>query len=193
MPSKYSVQQKAEAMRMLEIGDHIGYVHFTTGIPERTLRDWRKKMRDRSDCQTAEKTFPSAAEWRQDEETIVDEKSQLTDASEPDNTDIEDFTYIREQLMKYARQMASDLRPNEPDSNRRTLALARILDRIQWLDEILPDRIPERVIRHVFHYDGKDQNHPPWHGASQRHARLSPENLPPNPSDPASPPDDYAN
>ena len=33
MPSKYSDQQKAEAMQMLEIGDHIGYVHFATGIP----------------------------------------------------------------------------------------------------------------------------------------------------------------
>ena len=71
--------------------------------------------------------------------------------------------------MKYARKMAADLRPDDPDSNRRTLALSRILDRIQWLDEILPDRIPERTIRFEYYYDGQVQEHPPWHGARERY------------------------
>ena len=94
--------------------------------------------------------------------------------------------------MKYARQMAADLRPNEPDSNRRTLALARILDRIQWLDEILPDRIPDKTVRWEFLYDGKLHQHPPWHDASDGEPRTSLEDLLPNPSDPESPPDDNA-
>ena len=160
MPSKYSDQQKREALQMLEIGDHIGYVHYATGIPERTLRRWRQELPEQPNGQMAEKTLPADTDRRPTEETDANE------TAEPPNTDIEDFTYIREQLMKYARQMAADLRPNEPDSNRRTLALARILDRIQWLDQILPGRIPEQTIRWEHYYDGVVQEHPPWHDAS---------------------------
>ena len=54
MPSKYSEKDKNEAIEMLRIGDHIGFVHFTTGIPERTLRHWRQKLREGQDCQIAE-------------------------------------------------------------------------------------------------------------------------------------------
>ena len=72
-----------------------------------------------------------------------------------------------------ARQMAADLRPNEPDTNRHTLALARVLDRIQWLDEkVLPDRIPEQTIRWEFFYDGQVHEHPPWHPSPIEEGRV---------------------
>ena len=64
--------------------------------------------------------------------------------------------------MKCARVMAADLESNQPDSNRRSLALARILDRIQWLDEMLPGRIPERVIRFEYSSDGVPLPAEPW-------------------------------
>ena len=47
MPSKYSEEQKNEAIAMLHIGEHIGFVHYTTGIPERTLRSRRQKLGER--------------------------------------------------------------------------------------------------------------------------------------------------
>ncbi len=172
MPSKYTDAQKQEALEMIELGDNISFVHFSTGIPERTLRSWRKKLRDQANCQTAEKTFSSAA-CRQSEtnglgqELARDHTGDNEDIDSTAEDDHADFTYIREQLMKYARQMAADLRPGEPDSNRRTLALSRILDRIQWLDELLPDRIPEKIIRFQYFYDGEVQELPPWHGASE--------------------------
>ena len=133
MPSKYSDQQKREAVEMLEIADDIAFVHDSTGIPKRTLRRWRQNLRQDPNGQTAEKTFNSSA----GQSTI------------PAKTDIEDFTYIRGQLMKYARQMASDLRPGDVESNRRTLALSRVLDRIQQLDQVLPEK-------------AKQQARPPW-------------------------------
>lgn len=172
MRSKYSDAQKQEALGMIELGDSISFVHFSTGIPERTLRSWRKQLRDQTDCQTAEKTFSTAASRQSNarapgQNPSRDDTCDNEDADSTAKDDHADFAYIREQLMKHARQMAADLRPGEPDSNRRTLALSRVLDRIQWLDELLPGRLPEQTIRFEYFYDGEVQEHPPWHGASE--------------------------
>ena len=173
MPSKYSDAQKQEAIEMLKIGDEIAFVHYSTGIPERTLRSWRKQLRtDQSNGQMAEKTISTAAIWQSEANTPTeaDPMPAHSDSDENDNstnTDVADFSFIRDQLMKYARQLAADLRPDDPDSNRRTLSLTRILDRIQWLDQILPDRIPEQVIRFEHYYNGSVHEHPPWYGASK--------------------------
>ncbi len=172
MHSKYSDAQKQEALGMIELGDSISFVHFSTGIPERTLRSWRKQLRDQTDCQTAEKTFSTAASRQSSvrapgQNPSGDDTNDNEDADNTAEDDYADFAYIREQLMKHARQMAADLRPGEQDSNRRTLALSRVLDRIQWLDELLPGRLPEQTIRFEHFYDGEVQEHPPWHGASE--------------------------
>ena len=173
MPSKYSEQEKIEALEMLRIGDHIGFVHYTTGIPERTLRDWRQKLRASQDCQTAEKSSAPAIATRQDTHADMFYPPRQRQTADTDSTDdeedhddherdYEDFKYIREKLMLCARAMATDLQANQPDSNRRSLALARVLDRIQWLDEILPDRIPEQVTRFEYSSDGVNLPAPPW-------------------------------
>lgn len=171
MPSKYSQELKNDALEMLRLGEPITFVHFSTGIPERTLRDWRQNLRERPDCQTAEKSFDPAIAARQDsisdasgpprpetDDGSTTDEEELSDA----DRDFEDFTYIREKLMKCARAMAADLESNQPDSNRRSLALSRILDRIQWLDEILSDRIPESVVRFEYTSDGEQLPAPPW-------------------------------
>lgn len=173
MSSKYSEEQKNEAIEMLRIGDHVGLVHYTTGIPERTLRHWRQKLREAQDCQIAEKSFDPAIAARQNTDSDAPsplQQREPADTNSPDDEDelsdadrdYEDFTYIREKLMKCARAMADELESNHPDSNRRSLALARILDRIQWLDEFLPDRIPERVIRFEYSSNGVQLPAPPW-------------------------------
>ncbi len=155
MPSQYTDQQKSAALEMLSIGDEISFVKYSTGIPERTLRQWRQNLREQSDCQIAEKTFPAATGLRQETEAPDNQQHNADtdqDGDNSTNTDYEDFNYIRKQLMKYARQMARDLRPAESDSNRRTLALSRVLDRIQLLDQILPEQAKKRM-------------RPPWQDA----------------------------
>ena len=47
MPRKHSEMQKRNAIDLLEIHDDINAVHLLTGIPHRTLRRWRKKLRPR--------------------------------------------------------------------------------------------------------------------------------------------------
>jgi len=169
MPSKYTDAQKQEALEMIKVGGSISSVHFATGIPERTLRDWRKTLRDRANCQTAEKTFSSAA-CRQSGAGAPTQDQPGNQDEHEENDDYADFLYIREQLMKHARQMAADLQPGEPDSSRRILALSRILDRIQWFDERLPGRLPQQTIRVEHYYDDEVQELPPWHGISQTEA-----------------------
>ena len=64
--------------------------------------------------------------------------------------------------MNHAQQLAVNLNPDDPDINRRTLALSRILDRVHQLDLLLPSLNPERVMRHEFVYDDLVHNIAPW-------------------------------
>ena len=73
-----------------------------------------------------------------------------------------DFRKVRDTLMQHAKYLAENLKPDEPDINRRSLALGRILDRVKQLDEMLPSLMPEQVIRWEFVYDGMVHNKPPW-------------------------------
>ncbi|MCE2472192.1 MAG: transposase, partial [Anaerolineae bacterium] len=76
--------------------------------------------------------------------------------------DYEEFRNVRDILMQHASRLAVNLRPDDPDINRRSLALSRILDRIAQLDEMLPDLNPEQVIRFEYTYNGSVYNVPPW-------------------------------
>lgn len=78
----------------------------------------------------------------------------------------EEFRHIRELLVDHAIVLATDLRPTEPEVNLRSLALARILDRIQQIDQILPDLNPEKIIRFEHLYNGSVWDVPPWDGAA---------------------------
>ena len=76
--------------------------------------------------------------------------------------DFEDFRKVRNILMNHAHRLAANLRPDDPDINRRSLALSRILARITQLDEMLPDLNPEKVTRFEYVYDGMVHNVPAW-------------------------------
>ena len=78
--------------------------------------------------------------------------------------DYDDFRKVREILMGHAHQLAVNLKPDDPDINRRSLALSRILDRIHQLDAMLPDLNPKQPIRIEFAYDGMVHNVPPDQG-----------------------------
>ena len=85
------------------------------------------------------------------------------------NDDYEDFRQLRNQLMEHARQLVANLNPTADDISLRTLALARILDRILQLDDIIPRIAPEKVMRFEYVYDGAVHNVPPWQGASENY------------------------
>ncbi len=163
MPRKYPDETKRQAIGMLEIHADISFVHYSTGIHRRTLRRWRDELRKKQNAFMSEKVSASDIKRTQNINNlslsqIADQsnhaKADLSDTTT--NSEYDDFTYIRDQLMQYARQMAGNLRPGESDSNRRTLALSRILDRIHWLDQILPAKIPQQ---------DKEQERPPWQDA----------------------------
>lgn len=79
----------------------------------------------------------------------------------------EDFKNLRDKLMQHAQQLADDLTTSDENVNLRTLALARILDRIMQLDTIIPQIHPNKVIRFEYVYNGSVHNVPPWWDASQ--------------------------
>lgn len=81
---------------------------------------------------------------------------------EDENDNYDDFRKVRDILMSHAQRLAESLNPDDADINRRSLALSRILDRIHQLDAMLPDLIPEQIIRHEFVYDGMVHDKPPW-------------------------------
>lgn len=83
---------------------------------------------------------------------------------DPTDTDanLEDFRRLRAVLMRHAQNLAANLNPDDPDINRRSLALSRILDRIHQLDNMLPSLMPEQILRHEFVYDGMVHDKAPW-------------------------------
>ncbi len=84
------------------------------------------------------------------------------------NARFEEFRDLRDMLLNHARTLAADLKPADPDINLRTLALARLLDRVQQLERMLPDLNPERVIRFQQVYCGSVHDVPP---RGRRHQR----------------------
>ena len=79
------------------------------------------------------------------------------------NTDqYQDFKNIRDDLMQHAQTLAKDLLNTHDDVNLRSLALARILDRIMQLDQLIPDKNPEKLVRIEYLYNGSVHNIPPW-------------------------------
>lgn len=155
MPKKYSELQKRDAMDLLDIHDDITVVHHRTGIPRRTLRHWRAKLRRKQKRLIAEKHIASATKRQQTDDNIplIREEAPLLPAadtklapanldpveSEETNDDLENLRHIRAKLMIFALRLADDLDPDDPDVNLRTLSLTRILDRIYWLDHNLDD------------------------------------------------------
>ncbi|MCY3782104.1 MAG: hypothetical protein OXG78_17450 [Chloroflexi bacterium] len=161
MPSQYSEMQKLQALEMLAIGDDVTFVNNMTGIPERTLRRWRKELDELPDGQMAEKSFFTPPGQHTEADFYA---ADATLADQPDNasgSDLENFTYVRDQLMRFARQAASDLHPHQPDSSRRTLALSRVLERIKWIDGLLPEL-------------AKNEERPPWQDAYDAFLKLNP-------------------
>ena len=83
-----------------------------------------------------------------------------------------EFQHLRDLLMQYAKELAANLKPDDPDISQRTLALTRILDRLQRLDEMIPEANHRDVIRFEYVYDGMVHIRPPWEEASEEEGKL---------------------
>lgn len=161
MPRKYPDETKRKAIGLLEIHPDISLVHYATGVHRRTLRRWREQLQSNQRAYVSEKVLASDTK-----------RTQSADETDnPANTELDDFTYIRDQLLQYARQMAGDLRPSATDSNRRTLALSRVLDRIHWLNQVIPsiERRLAKQRRQPWQYDRDDFStiQPTWWEVSE--------------------------
>ncbi len=174
MPSRYTPDQKQEALRLLFKYDHnIPIVEQLTGVPRSTLYRWRKQQLSQDGAQMRQKNIPSSDNHSHETETPLpaDRKAGISGRTYPypledDEADadenLDDFRRLRSVLMQHAQNLAADLNPDDPDINRRSLALSRILDRIHQLDAMLPDLLPEQILRHEFVYDGMVHDKPPW-------------------------------
>ena len=170
MPRRIPAETKREAVGILQIHDDISLTHYLTGVHRRTLRHWRAELRQKQNRFLSEKTFPS--DRKRTEDPFSDRKppqgdqivSPLADRDDAASaSDYENLVHIRAKLMNYARQVADDLSPDQVDSNRRTLALSRVLDRIQLLDQVLPERQPKERPPWQDAYDALlELNLPPW-------------------------------
>ena len=161
MPKKYTELEKRDALDWLDIYDNnISMVHQRTGIPAFTLRRWRaERERERKQLMREKDLETRTKRAHSDDASPIDSPST---EDKPAASDRENFSYIREHLMRYARELAADLRPADIDSNLRTLTLSRILDRIERLDSILIDKDTEKTINIMYYYDDAIQPHHPW-------------------------------
>ena len=190
MPAKtYTEEAKHKALEMLRLGEPIPTIQFATGVPKSTLRRWRADLKSETLTAVAQKSFSPLTSERSEADTAAPSALDLMNDfvsprppdPDPDTEshssgsdsktgdmhpdDYADFLQIRENLMACVRDMSGRLDPDNTDISRHSLAISRLLEKIQWLDTILPGRIPEQTIRFEFYYDGKVQEHPPWHNA----------------------------
>ncbi len=181
MPKPYTPAQKQEALRLLAFhNNNVPIVEQLTGISRSTLYYWRRQeLSSKTDC-IEQKNIPRPI-------GIVQQTEPPRPDAEPDPPPAEpkagipglsypylledddqpadshtDFRKVRDILMAHVKYMADNLKPDEPDINRRSLALGRIIDRVKQLDEMLPSLMPEQVIRWEFVYDGMVHDKPPW-------------------------------
>lgn len=171
----YTDDEKQTARRLLIIhGGDTGIVHGLTGIPRRTLYDWRTEWNDDYDAY-----FEAFAQKIRTRANAVDRAQILSEALDADDSDSNDpgesfaqFTQLRQILMGHLMTLSTNLLTGDEHINQRTIAITRLLDRVLQLDDILPDHNPEKVIRFEYLYEGSVHKVPPWSEDARR-----PENI----------------
>lgn len=159
MPRLYPPEEKAAALVQLERNSgNIALTHLQTGIPERTLQNWRRKI------QLQDLRWRPAAPPPQKKEVPEFED------------DLEALAYMRQQIMSELLNIAANLQDGFALSlpHQRLQILGQLLDRLAELDERLkPYQEPDRVVIS-------------WsmglyiHGPEGRLGPYQPDDLPPN-------------
>ncbi len=145
MARRYSKSHKAETLQRLDenAGD-VALTSLQSGVPERTLREWRR-LRALNLAAAAE------TEWRQAREQPSQPPPSATDSAAS-------FETLNVLLMDEAFKLAGSLATGWDDSptHLRMMALAHLIDRILKLNAILPHSGGDNKIRIEFvDYDGQ--------------------------------------
>ncbi|MGB1287891.1 MAG: hypothetical protein ACPG7F_15230 [Aggregatilineales bacterium] len=138
--TKYEQFEREDALRILAAyNNDVTLVAARLNIPARTLRAWRKKYglpRDESPA-----------------ESLTDEQLTQMDTKEK-------FHLLRENMMTTILRLTTDLKSNPYDAYYQALAVARLLDKVLKLDEML--NTVEGVSRIEYVYpDGTAHDIPP--------------------------------
>ena len=145
MPWKYPPEQKTAALMILAA--NYGDLQLTsdqTGIPIRTLTDWK-----RDGIKQQKNNF---------------HRKQLNMAENAENPEDNEFFRLREILMEHVFSLSMAISDEEDATTLsiRSLAISRLLDRIIKLDDFIPSTFKEKTVRFEYVYDGSVHNAPPW-------------------------------
>lgn len=161
MPRHYTPQRKADALQQLDslYGD-IALTAERTGIPERTLRDWRRER---------ERSSPPSPPPFSAPPPPPNEPPEFED-------DLEAVTYIREQIMNELLNVSANISDTfaQTAPHKRLRVLSDLLDRLMKLDEILKPYQPDTWFRIAWE-TGLYVRTP-----TERHGPFTPEDLPRN-------------
>lgn len=163
MPRKYTDQQKIDALQHL--ADNYGNVTLTaiqTGIPERTLRDWKRRRK----FETL-KDLPPIKETRRRQQTAANDDPDQNTENESEG----EYTRIRQRLMQHIDTLLETLTDDPDTAHLRIIALTRLLDRVIKLESLTRTE-SNAPIRIEYKYpDGTLHNVPPWHNADYNPTR----------------------
>lgn len=153
MSRRYSPDQKAEALALLQANGSISQTSMMTEIPERTLYTWRREQwRERKLQQLQQQPPPPPPPQMSDFETDADA-----------------FAYMREHIIGELLNIVTTLKEDRFFSTpyQRVLALSQLLDRLIKLDAYRPPTREENMI--VIRYqdpDGTLHGSPYWYRRS---------------------------
>ncbi|MBC8170324.1 MAG: hypothetical protein H7X77_01570 [Anaerolineae bacterium] len=138
--------------------DDIPLTSHQTGVPQRTLREWRAAyLAANPDFQP-----PGAP-------TFADPPKNISAAAAANAAEVADqFILLREKLMQQIFTLVSEVSDKAGDASFRAIAIARLLDRVHKLDTLIPALRPppheENVYRVEYLYpDGSVHDNPPWY------------------------------
>jgi transposase-like protein len=154
MPRQYSPDHKAAILERLHAnGGDIAITHLQTGIPERTLRDWRRAIWLHSPPPPP----PPTPTWRRQNDSTPDIAKPQPLPSSEDNVpvfkdDLDALAYLRRQivneLVKIASAFQDSLQLVSP--YQRVTILSQLTDRLMKLDAHLKPYTPrEQIVRIV--------------------------------------------
>lgn len=146
MPRTYSEDDRQEALELLGYNrNNITLTSAQTGIPERTLREWRRKQRIERSLLPPDP--PSAA------------------AAEPTGNAIEALEFVYNQIIEESSRIAASL-PEilaAAPPYHQVLAFAQLIDRLPKLHSIINQSSPPQAFRVEFvDADGTTHDSPFW-------------------------------
>ena len=133
MTAIYTPQQKTQALELLkDTGGNVAHTHAKTGIPERTLYNWRRELWQ---------------SWRQHTPSPNSPKPlpQFED-------DLDALTYLRQQIFSEVVNLGSNIQLDSAFTTpaQRVTLLSQLLNHLMTLDQHLEPYTPAPTVTYVF-------------------------------------------